>query len=110
MQVINQIGEKTKSSTKIQTIANIFLRDITSFSQAPTISNNNISFLYLFNFLQGSITFTSRNLDVKIPQLIKEGKYFNGKEKRYKILHDLEKTKVLVITNALNIDDFQNVN
>ncbi len=59
MQVINWIKEKVKSSITVQTVANILLRVVTSSFRAPTVSNNNSSFLYLSNILQGIITLTS---------------------------------------------------
>ena len=49
MQATNYIKKKAKSSTTIQTAANILLKTVTSFSQMPTISNNNISFSHLSN-------------------------------------------------------------
>lgn len=53
MQVINRIRKKSKSSTTIQSInTNIFLKAITSPSQAPLLlSNNNNSFSRLSNSL-----------------------------------------------------------
>lgn len=44
MQAIDQIKEKAKSSTIVQTTANIFLRAITSSSKVPVISNKNTFF------------------------------------------------------------------
>ena len=51
MQVTNRIREKAKSSTIVQTAANILLRAVTNSSQAPTVSNNNTSFSRLSNTL-----------------------------------------------------------
>ena len=51
MQATNQIKKKAKSSTTVQTTANISLKIVTSFSQTLTVSNNNISFSHLSNTL-----------------------------------------------------------
>ena len=58
MQATDWIKKKAKSSTTVQITANVPLRAVTSFSRAPTISNNNTSFSRLSNTLQGTITLT----------------------------------------------------
>lgn len=51
MQVINQIKEKIKSATIVQTTTNVSSNTIIIFFQASAISNNNTSFcIYLTRF------------------------------------------------------------
>ena len=56
MQATSRIREKAKSSTIIQTTANILLRAVTSSSQASTVFNNNTFFSRLSNTLRETIT------------------------------------------------------
>ncbi len=110
MQVTDQIREKAKSFTTIcQTAANVPLKTIISSSRAPTVSNNNISFSCLSNTLQETITLMSQNSDAKISWLMKQGRWFNCKEREHIILNYLEKAKVSVITDDLDIDDIENI-
>lgn len=50
-----------------------------------------------------------QNLDIKRSQLIKKEKWFHCKRREYTMLNCLEKTKVSVITDALNIDNIKNI-
>ena len=68
MQATNRIRKKAKSSTSVQTTANVSLRTVTSSFRTPTISNNNTFFSHLSNILQGTITPTSRNSDAETSQ------------------------------------------
>ena len=110
IQVTNWIKKKTKSSTTIQIATNVLLRAVTSSSQTPTISNNNTSFLRLSNILQGTITFTSRNLDTKTSWLIKEERCFNYKRRGHTMLNCPKKAKISTITEASHINDIENIN
>ena len=109
MQAIDRIRKKTKSSTIVQTTANISLRAVTGSSRAP-VSHNNTSFSCLSNSLQGTITATPCNSDAERSRLIKEGRCFNCKGRGHTILNCLEKAKVSAITDASDIDDIENVN
>ena len=109
MQATNRIKKKAKSSTTVQTTANIFLKAVTSSFQALTVSNNNTSFLRLSNTLQETITFTPRNSDAEISQLIKERRYFNCKGRGHTILIYSKKAKIFIITEASHIDNIENI-
>ena len=109
MQATNRIRKKAKSFTTIQIIVNVLLRAVTNSSKAFAISNQNTFFLRLFNTLQGSITPTPRNLDVKISQLMKKGKCFNCKKRGHTMLNCLKKAKVFTITDILDINNIENI-
>ena len=95
MQATNQIREKAKSSITVGIIANIPLKDITSSSRALTVSNNNTFFSCLSHTFQGIITPTAQNSDAKTLWLMKKGRCFNCKGKRYTILHCPKKLRFL---------------
>lgn len=80
MQSTDWIRKKAKSFTTVQTIANVFLKAVTSSFQTP-VSYNNIFFSRLFNLLQRIITPTSQNLNVERLQLIKKKNASTTKEK-----------------------------
>ena len=109
MQATDRIKEKAKSSTTVQTTAKIPLKAVIFSSRAPTILNKNTSFLCLSNTLQGSITSTPRNLDAEISQLIKEGRCFNCKKRGHTMLICPKKANVSTITDALDIDNIENI-
>ncbi len=109
IQATDQIKEKAKSFTTVRTTANVFLRAVTGSSRAPAIPNKNTSFLHLFNTLRGFITLTPRNSDAKISQLMKEGRCFNYKGRGHTMLNCPENAKVSAITDALNIDNIENI-
>ena len=109
MQATDQIKEKAKSSTIVQTTANVPLKAITSLFQVPTVSNNNISFSYLSNTLQRTITSTPWNSDAETSQLIKEGRYLNCKGREHTMLNCPQKAKISVITNSSHVDDIENI-
>lgn len=50
-----------------------------------------------------------RNLDIEILQLMKKNRCFNYKESRHTMLNCLEKTKIFIITNTLNINNIKNI-
>ena len=109
MQATDRIREKAKSSTTVQTTAKVPLKAVTFSSQAPAIPNKNTSFSRLSNTLRGSITLTPRNLDAEISQLMKEGRYFNCKEKGHTMLNCPKKANVSAIIDALDIEDIENI-
>ena len=109
MQATDWIRKKAKSFTTIQTTANIPLRAVTGSSRAP-VSHNNTFFSRLSNSLRGTITATPCNSDAERLWLMNKGKCFNCKERGHTMLNCLEKAKVSAITNALDIDDIENVN
>lgn len=109
MQAIDWIRKKTKPSTIIKTVVNLPLRAVTSFFQAPTIFNNNISFLRLSNILWGTITLIHQNFDTEISRLMKKERCFNCKKKGHTMLNCLEKAKVSAITNVSRIDNIENI-
>ena len=109
MQASNWIREKTKSSTIVQTTANIPLRAITSSFGASTIFNNNTSFLRLSNTLWGTIIPTPRNSDAKISRLIKERRCFNYRKRGHMRLNCPKKTKISAIIDATHINDIENI-
>ena len=109
MQATNRITEKAKSSTTVQTAANVPLRAVTSFFRAPTVSNNNTSFSWLSNTLRGIITPTPRNSDGETSRLMKEGRCFNCKGRGHTMLNCPEKAKISAITDASDIDDIENI-
>lgn len=89
MQVINRIRKKADSSTKVEIVANILLRAVTSFFWT-SVSNDNNFFLRLSNLLQQTLIFTPQNSDVEISQLIKDGRCFHYKQKGYTMLNYLK--------------------
>ena len=95
MQATDWIREKTQSFTTIQTTTNVLLRNVTSSSRAPIVSNNNISFLCLSNTLQGTITSTPQNLDAEILRLMNEARYFNCKKRGIQCLITPKKVRFL---------------
>ena len=109
MQATDWIREKAKSSTTVQTTANVPLKAITSSSRAPIISNNNTTFSRLSNTIRGTITPTPRNSDAEISRLMKEGRCFNCKGRGHTMLDCPEKAKVSAITDASDIDDIENI-
>ena len=109
MQATDRIREKAKSFTTVQTTAKVPLKAVTFSSRAPAISNKNTSFLRLSNTFRGSITPTPRNLNAEISQLMKEGRYFNCKERGHTMLNCPKKANVSAITDASDIDDIKNI-
>lgn len=71
----------------------------------PIIFNNHISFLWLFNTLQETITLTSQKADIKISQFMKDGRCFKCKDKGHIMLHCPEKPKVSAIIDVSDIDN-----
>ncbi len=109
IKVTNRIREKAKSSTTVQTTANVSLKAVISSSRAPVVPNKNTSFLRLSNTFREFIILTPRNLDAEISQLMKEGKYFNCKGKGHIMLNCPEQTKVSAIIDISNIDNIKNI-
>lgn len=51
-----------------------------------------------------------QNLDIEISWLIKKGRCFNCKRKRYIMFYYPDKATVSIIKNASDIDDIKNIN
>ncbi len=109
MQATDRIREKAKSSTTVQTTANVPLKTVIGSSRALVVPNKNTSFLRLSNTLRRSITPTPRNLDAEISQLMQKGRCFNCKERGYTMLNCPERAKVSAITDISDIDDIKNI-
>ena len=109
MQTTNWIRKKAKSSIKVQTAANIFLRAVICSSRALTVFNNNTFFSHLSNTLWETTTLTTRNLDAETLWLMKEGRCFNYKGKGHIILNCPENAKISAIINISDVNDIENI-
>ena len=112
MQAIDQIKQRTKSSTAVQnTATNVFLKTITSSFQALSLlSNNNNFFSRFFNSFWRTITPIPQTFDAELLWLMKKGRCFNCKGRGHTMLNCLKKAKVSTILDTLDIDNIEDIN